>query len=190
MLEILNKFYEIETGRELSVRLVAEKELRSHAITKDEVQLKQQQHSGKSHSIAGLESEAGLRQPSSPLNKSSAGPAGTPAPMLHTRSVSAVLPQEVVAHQIANTPLRPTNVMLGFRSRNTLHEGWLTKRKGSSTAWDRKYFVLTTNKVAYFTPRIKGNALTSHSVPVCILTVCCARIASLILGRKLPYCRV
>ena len=41
-------------------------------------------------------------------------------------------------------------------------EGWLTKQKGSSSLWDRKYFVLNTERIIYLTPRIKGNVLLSE----------------------------
>ena len=47
--------------------------------------------------------------------------------------------------------------MTGFRKPGTVLEGWLTKKKGSSDKWDRKYFVLTNERLIYYTPRIKGN---------------------------------
>jgi len=34
-------------------------------------------------------------------------------------------------------------------------EGWLTKQKGKSAAWDRKYFILHGEELEYFTPKIK-----------------------------------
>jgi len=45
-----------------------------------------------------------------------------------------------------------------FRDPTSRVEGWLTKKKGSSTKWDRKYFILTSTHLSYFEPRIKGNA--------------------------------
>jgi class 3 adenylate cyclase len=44
-----------------------------------------------------------------------------------------------------------------FRDPTSRVEGWLTKKKGSSTKWDRKYFILTSSHLSYFEPRIKGN---------------------------------
>lgn len=35
-------------------------------------------------------------------------------------------------------------------------EGWLTKKKGMSDKWDRKYFILNEEKLTYLAPRIKG----------------------------------
>ncbi len=49
------------------------------------------------------------------------------------------------------------NILLGFRKPNTVLEGWLTKQKGTSDKWDRKYFVLSGDRLVYFTPGIKGN---------------------------------
>ena len=50
-----------------------------------------------------------------------------------------------------------SGILTGFRTKNTLLEGWLTKMKGSSDKWDRKYFILYTDKLLYMSPRIKGN---------------------------------
>jgi hypothetical protein len=42
----------------------------------------------------------------------------------------------------------------GWRMPGVLHEGWLSKQKGQSDRWELKYFVLTSDRLSYHTPRL------------------------------------
>ena len=53
-----------------------------------------------------------------------------------------------------------------FRDPNSRLEGWLTKQKGSSKKWDRKYFILTHRSLQYYAPRIKGNVKLKPTIVV------------------------
>jgi len=59
--------------------------------------------------------------------------------------------------RVLDNTVEEINMTHGFRERGVLMEGWLTKQKGKSAAWDRKYFILHGEELEYFTPKIKGN---------------------------------
>lgn len=144
VVEVISKFYELETGSKLPIVMTADKDLKGFVHTKDEML---NLHKTKSLSVHSAESIGAPEIPASPVAK---------AAISHVRSVSTNIPtveSSTFLHSMKNDP----NIVPGFRAKNTILEGWLTKKKGRSSTWDRKYFILTSDKISYLTPRIKGN---------------------------------
>jgi class 3 adenylate cyclase len=146
VVEMVSKYYELQTSQKLPVRFAEDRELKQHVTTKEAMKAAAAAAAALS-SATPADHDGNTEQTESRVNASpSLRAANDPSGPGHSRFRSNI-----------GFSLFKANVLKGWRKPNVRLEGWLTKQKGNKDRWDRKYFILTDRTFMYYSPRIKGN---------------------------------
>jgi class 3 adenylate cyclase len=167
LLEMLNKCYEKENQKQLNVLLSEEKELNTLVTTKDMIKLAQSEAKSKFH----LVNSPSAIERSVTSHTISRSPVISPTAANRRASMNSLTRNPI--NKSADYSLEFISAHneedikeYMFKLAGSLAEGWLTKKKGKSDKWERKYFILTNTSLQYFQPRIKGNVQIDSSVLV------------------------
>lgn len=144
VVEVLSRFYEAICDKPIPIFFSEKRELKDFVITKNELEPGKTKVREKSASAVSETAASPQIKPSSKHKQQ--------------RSMSTLTIFDPTQSS------KTENILNGFRKPDTVIEGWLTKMKGQrEDKWDRKYFVLTSSRLSYFSPRIKGNILITES---------------------------